>query len=65
MHDVQWARSGEHFAVVAGFMPAQTKVYSDALKLLADLGTGPHNIVRWNAQVLSLHLSPAAGLCLR
>jgi hypothetical protein len=51
VHDVQWAPSGECFAVVAGFMPAKTSIFSDACKLLADLGTGPHNLVRFNPQV--------------
>ena len=51
MHDVQWSPSGDHFVTVSGFMPAKTSLFSSTCKLVADLGAGPHNMVRWNPQV--------------
>ena len=51
MHDVQWARAGDYFAVVAGFMPAKTTLFSASCKPVFDLGSGPHNLVRWSPQV--------------
>ena len=56
IHDVRWAASGEFFAVAAGFMPARTTVFSARCQTIADLGSGPHNLVRWSPQVLGLLL---------
>ena len=50
MHDVQWHPSGDYFVTVAGFMPAKTTLFTDACKPHFDLGSGPHNIARWNPQ---------------
>ena len=51
VHDVQWTRAGDYFAVVAGFMPAKTTLFSASCKPVFDLGSGPHNLVRWSPQV--------------
>ena len=37
--------------VVAGFMPAKTVLFDSKCKPVFDLGTGPYNIIKWNAQV--------------
>ncbi|BDA46939.1 Eukaryotic translation initiation factor 2A [Coccomyxa sp. Obi] len=50
VHDVQWSPSGEHFITVAGFMPAKSTVFTEACKPFYDLGSGGHNLVRWNPQ---------------
>ncbi|KAK9918766.1 hypothetical protein WJX75_006714 [Coccomyxa subellipsoidea] len=50
VHDVQWSPSGEHFITVAGFMPAKSTVFTEACKPFFDLGSGGHNLVRWNPQ---------------
>lgn len=56
VHDVQWSPSGEHFITVAGFMPAKSTLFTEACKPFFDLGSGGHNLVRWNAQVRVFHL---------
>ncbi|KAK9805709.1 hypothetical protein WJX73_000716 [Symbiochloris irregularis] len=50
VHDAQWAPDGASFAVVAGHMPARTQVLDSNCRLIADLGTGSHNLLRWNPQ---------------
>ena len=54
MHDVQWTPAGDYFIVVAGFMPAKTMLFSATCKPVFDLGSGPHNLVRWSPQVAFL-----------
>lgn len=51
VHDVQWSPSGDYFITVAGFMPAKSTVFTEACKPFYDLGSGGHNLVRWNPQV--------------
>ena len=51
MHDAQWAPDGAIFAVVAGYMPSRTQVFDAACRMIADLGTGSHNLLRWSPQV--------------
>lgn len=63
IHDVQWAPTGhtlevwyrysfvalgDHFAVVAGFMPSKTLLFDSKCKPLYDLGSGAFNFVRFN-----------------
>lgn len=50
IHDVQWSPKGDFFAVVAGFMPAKTLLFSSDCKPIYDFGGGPHNFIRWNPQ---------------
>ena len=44
----QWSPSGEHFAVVAGFIPSKVMLFDANCKPLYDFGSGPYNVVRWN-----------------
>ena len=39
---------GDHFVVVAGFMPAKTLLFDAKCKPLFDLGSGAYNFVRFN-----------------
>ena len=68
VHDVQWTRAGDYFAVVAGFMPARTTLFSASCKAVFDLGSGPHNLVRWSPQVSActpVQIACLAAMCLR
>lgn len=56
VHDVQWTPAGDYFIVVAGFMPAKTMLFSATCKPVFDLGSGPHNLVRWSPQVAFLQI---------
>lgn len=60
VHDAQWSPDGASFAVVAGHMPARTQVFDANCRMIADLGTGSHNLLRWNPQVRHHHHSCAA-----
>ena len=51
MQDVAWNRRGTCFCVVAGHMPAKAQLFNQRCKLVADLGSGSFNIVRWSPQV--------------
>jgi len=48
IHDVAWAPNGKQFAVTYGFMPAQTTIFDDQCKPIADLGTNSRNTLRWS-----------------
>ena len=56
MQDVAWNRKGTCFCVIAGHMPAKVQLFNHKCKLVADLGSGSFNIVRWSPQVLRLVL---------
>ena len=45
---MQWAPDGQHFAVVAGFMPAKPVLYTSKCRALFEFTAGPFNTVRWN-----------------
>ncbi|PSC70931.1 eukaryotic translation initiation factor eIF2A family [Micractinium conductrix] len=48
IHDVQWSPKGDHFVVVAGFMPAKSTLFTDKCVAKFDLGSGPYSTARWN-----------------
>lgn len=54
IHDVQWSPKGDYFVTVAGFMPAKSTIFTAACKPHYDLGSGPHNMARWNPQARPL-----------
>lgn len=58
IHDVQWSPSGDFFVTVAGFMPAKSTIFTAACKPHYDLGSGPHNMARWNPQAWPLSSRP-------
>lgn len=48
VHCATWAPDGTMFVVVAGHMPAQSIIFDDKCKKVADLGTGAHNLATFN-----------------
>jgi translation initiation factor 2A len=55
VHDVQWAPSGSHFVVVAGFMPAKTMLFDAkyAAQKPADAQTATH-VLAWQEPACAL-----------
>ena len=51
---MQWSPKGDYFVTVAGFMPAKSTIFTAACKPHYDLGSGPHNMARWNPQARPL-----------
>ena len=59
---MQWSPRGDYFVTVAGFMPAKSTLFTAACKPHFDLGSGPHNMARWNPQACASALNDEPAL---
>jgi len=48
IHDCVWSPTGKEFAVVYGFMPAQTTIFNIKCEPIADIGTGSRNTCKFS-----------------
>jgi len=50
IYSVEWARGGQAFTVVYGFMPAKATLFNTKAEPTFDFGTGPRNTALFNPQ---------------